>query len=200
MRRLPQAAIAFLLLCAVGCDSKTGDANGPANPGGTKAENVPAWPTVKDDDNSFTVSMPAQPTEQNQSVPVPQGKIEIRMHELVTKQVNYTVGSSEYPPGFLARMGPEDETILRRAAEATIKQTNASNVVTEAITVGGFKGRKESMEVTVPQTGRKGTLRKISVIAKGRMYIAQSIVLDGAPAEEHKNAKRFLDSFKLNVR
>ena len=132
-------------------------------------------------------------------MPVPGGTITFYLQELVTANTNYTAGYSTYPPGFLARMAPDDDARLRLASAASAKKTKATNVTSEPGTLDGYPCRKASMHITIPETGRTETLRKVSAIANGRMYMAQSIVLDGAPATEHDKAKRFLDSFTLKT-
>lgn len=209
----------LVALLAASCAEPADDANAPAGsdanqPGSPSAEpsvkkpqeprtqpqaSPRAWTRITPGDKSFTFEMPAEPKRHTQSTPTPYGTIKIVTHELVTAHTNYTAAYSDYPAGILARLGHDDSARLQQANEATARRSKATNVATQATTLDGCPALFSTMHVTIPQTGQKATLRKISAIVNNRVYIGQVFVLDGAPGAEHTNAQRFIDSFRLNT-
>jgi hypothetical protein len=158
------------------------------------------WQTITAGDNSYTVSMLGQPTPVVQSVDVPQGQIHFHMQELISKHVNYTVAYTEYPDGFLASIGPNADAMFDQGRDATVKQRNAKVTGDEKGTVAGFPSRTLTMHFAMPENSSDATMRQVLILAKGRMYIVQTLVLSGSPASASKSATRFHQSFVLNVK
>jgi hypothetical protein len=167
---------------------------------GRTGTQAPAWQTVKADDNSYTVSMPAQPTPTNQSVDVPQGKIIIHMQTLDSGNINYTAGYSQYPANFLASMGAGPDEIFDKARDATVKQKNAKLSEDKKGTTSGFPSRTITMQFALPNNAGEAKLQQILILAKERMYIIQTLSPATAPKNADQDISRFQQSFVLNVK
>lgn len=166
---------------------------------GRSSEGGGAWKTVTADNSSYTVSMPDQPKPIVQSVDVAQGKIDVHMQELITKDVNYTVGYSQYPAAFLRTMGPDAEAIFDRARDATVKQRGARVLEEKKGMMKGFPSRTVVMQFAMPENRADATMTQVMILAQERMYIVQTLLLAGAPAEASQDVSRFHQSFALEV-
>jgi hypothetical protein len=56
------------------------------------------------------------------------------------------------------------------------------------------------MQFSMPENGGDVRMQQVMIVAKERMYIAQTLVLTTAPKDAEQDAARFHQSFVLDVK
>ena len=155
------------------------------------------WQKIEADDKSYTCEMPGNPKNQNQSVKVPQGSIEVNIKELNTTQVNYFVGKSTYPKGFLASIGNSTNAIFDKAVSPTVKKYNAEIIESTNRDVNGLPSRTTVLKFYMPEIKSEVIMKQVMILNKNSMYITQTLNLNEKSTANKKRIKRFHTSFQL---
>lgn len=136
-------------------------------------------------DGKFEIMMPADPKDASQNV---EGlKVKIWAAES-GKSGAYLVSSTELP----ANPGEKEiDEVLKQSAQGQIKGMGGKEKKTTAIKLDKYKG----LEVEAEIPARMGVSLSRVYIADGHLY--QLIVIGEKEFVESKEAKKFMDSFKL---
>jgi len=145
-----------------------------------------AWRTFSPRDESFSVSMPAAPSEKVQSVPVKDGSnLEVRVFASADKEGTYVVSVTEFPA---AEGNPERR--LNNAREGAVASVQGKLQHERKIKLGGHPGRELWIEA-----GKSDVIHTRIYAVDKRLY--QTLAIGPKRFVETKETTRFLDSFKL---
>ena len=150
------------------------------------------WQQYKAKDESFTVLMPATPTESVQSKETPVGTLSLHVSLADLKTEAYLVGYSDYPDNFMSLPA---ETVLDGAEQGAIHESGSTLVSKKRITLDGYPGIE--LEIKPPAGGPKGVGVAYSRMywVAPRLYIAFAGGMDTGATR--LTIKKFLDSFKI---
>lgn len=166
-------------LFSLGCSSKPGN----------------DWQEITGHDMSYSAKLPKEPTYNKQEIPTPHGTIVFSIYELITKEVKYTVGCYDYPDGFLKTMGRNAREIFDSSLKPTVKKLNAKILEKQNSFFKGFPRQTTIMIAYMEENSSNVLIRQDSYLVKGRMYIAQTLVLEDLAGKNKEAVEYFHDSF-----
>ena len=153
------------------------------------------WKEITGHDMTYSARLPKKPTYNKQKIPVPRGVIDFSIYELITKEVNYTFGCSDYPRGFLETMGKNGKEIFDSSLKSTIQQLKAKVLESKDGFTNGFPSRTTIMKAYMPENSSNMIIRQDSYLVKGRMYIAQTLVFEDRVEKNKEIVEYFHNSF-----
>ncbi len=156
------------------------------------------WQTVSGHDISYSAKMPDKPTHQTGEVPVPQGRLVMHVYELITDDVNYTIGCCDYPEGFLRTMGKNAKEIFDGAQQPTVQKLNATILEQQDSFSNGFPKRSLLMRAHMQENASNMEIRQDLYLVKGRLYSAQTLVFEERVEKNRKIVDYFHDSFEFD--
>ena len=162
-----------------------------------EAEDDWSWRTISSDDKSITVAMPGKPKGDNRNIEISQGTINVHLKELVTEHVAYKAGYFKYPDGLLIS---DAEAIFDRSRDSVVNERNATIVEEYKCNATDYPGKTIILQYSNPGNAAVITMRQDMILARGCMYLVESILAPDAPPAEIENVDRFHKSLVLNVK
>jgi hypothetical protein len=191
------AAVVVAVSACAGADAST---TNDAPPASTAAEATTAPPpttavtagvTYTPPEGDYRATFPVQPTEETQSVPLPDGgSFELKIVHADLEDSSLATGRGTYPDGYEV----DPAAGLQGAQDQTIASLGASLTGSREISLDGLPGREFSASVT--SNGQGGTLLE-------RMYLDGLTVYEvlrtgaGELSFDDPESVAFFDSFAL---
>jgi hypothetical protein len=180
------------VLLLQGCQSTQEATQPPVSSKPTVAPTVvqDSWQTFTPKSGSYSVSMPAKPTERVQTTTSPDGSLSAQMHVALLSYQSCQLGVmySEYPQE--ANLPDDPQQALNGSRDSLIKTLKAKLLDEKQLSQDGHPGRE--IKLTAPD----GSIIQTRLyLVKRSMYQAMTIS-PGTPASS-AIVSRFLDSFKF---
>ncbi len=148
----------------------------------------PDWKAFTPKGTTFSVTVPGQPTETQQTIKAAQGTIGVRIFSLTTKEGTYVAGLTEHPEAAVPK--GQDQARLDQARDGAVQEAKGRLRWEKKIVVDGKSGREFFVATET------GHAVKIRLIADGpRLY--QVMVVGNIRFLDSAEAARFIESFRL---
>jgi hypothetical protein len=149
------------------------------------------WKTFASAKGGFSVVLPAEPSEQVQSVKTPAGTVDVILYLVDGKKdaASYVVGYSEFPEKAL-QTGTSEKR-LDNARDGAVQSAKGKLKEEKKILLGAYPGRD-----LVIESETRGVVRTRIYAVRNRLY--QTMIIGPKKAVDSSDAGVFLDSFKLN--
>jgi hypothetical protein len=154
------------------------------------AQDPAEWKPFVSKKGGFSVTLPAEPTEQVQTVKTPAGPVDVVLYLIDGKKdtVSYVVGYSQFPEKAL-QTGTSEKR-LDNARDGAVQSAKGKLKEEKKVLLGSYPGRELLIE---SETG--GFVRTRIYAVRNRLY--QTMVIGNKESIESRAAGAFLDSFKL---
>jgi hypothetical protein len=156
-----------------------------APPEAAPSAQAPDWKTYSFPADGFSISFPAKPVLQKQSVPTDAGTFELRTYLTANPSAALYVGVCDYGE---AANGSDPDRVLEGAKNGAVSNVNGHLIHSKKVVLGIYPGVAFEAEAQGSQFS-------------GRIYLVGTILyqvfVTPAPGETYPETARFLDSFQL---
>jgi hypothetical protein len=150
------------------------------------------WKEFSSPEGTFSILMPGQPAQSNQTVKTAAGDMELHQYMVELRSGAYGVIYSDLPPLFLQQPDAA-RRLLDGGRDGAVSQVKGKLVSEDIIHIGLNPGRELHVEFA------KGTIRTRMYLINARLYQVVAVIPSGHEQKASEDTTKFLDSFRTTL-